>query len=378
MTRRLDPFFTPPEVAKALVDSLSANSPAVVLDPAAGDGALLVAAEKRWPTATFIALDIDPSHVRLLRATHPDWLVGRCDFLSPRSRASCHALRTVLGSIDLAILNPPYSARGAKTWPIVLGAEELRCGRAMAFVGTVLGVLEENAEVAALVPSSSLTSRKDAASWQAIQQLVSVEKTGDFPRGTFDRGTASTAAVRFTRPGCGVRVAPTTSRRPKSQRLAVTVRRGHTPLHTVSKARKRTGDRNHPLVHSTALVAHRVLRAGLRPSPAGALPTLRGPAVLLPRVGKPMPEKFATWGRGSVVLSDCVFGIECDSSAEMHRTLDLLLRNWRRVRNSYVGSCAPYLTVAALIGLLEELGVTASWEGAQAWRRAASIGIEAG
>ncbi|HZS02223.1 MAG TPA: hypothetical protein VFE37_26135, partial [Chloroflexota bacterium] len=64
------------------------QAPARILEPAAGDGALLPALRRTWPEATIDAQDIAPQHDA----------VRRVDFLLPVTRAS----------YDLVITNPPF------------------------------------------------------------------------------------------------------------------------------------------------------------------------------------------------------------------------------------------------------------------------------
>ena len=84
VTDILDTHYTPSAVAKALVRAMRDLRPALVADLAAGNGDLLLEAERVWPNATFVATDIDRRAVRPLGPT-PSLLGGRP--LRPTKRA---------------------------------------------------------------------------------------------------------------------------------------------------------------------------------------------------------------------------------------------------------------------------------------------------
>ena len=111
-----------------------------------------------------------------------------------------------------------------------------------------------------------------------------------------------------------------------------------------------------PLVHSDGL------QKGLIRPPARFVDTakslVKGPAVLLPRVGLPRADKIAVLSEeaGPTALSDCVIALGCESLADGDRVRDVLVEEWDAVRAAYVGSCAPYITIARLRTLLGKLG----------------------
>ena len=58
-------YRTPPEVTRAFLARLRIARPATILEPAAGDGAMLDELARRWPEAKIDAYDVAPQHPRV-------------------------------------------------------------------------------------------------------------------------------------------------------------------------------------------------------------------------------------------------------------------------------------------------------------------------
>ncbi|MEZ4321083.1 MAG: N-6 DNA methylase [Myxococcota bacterium] len=115
---RLGQVFTPPLLARALADLVRAERPGSVLDPAAGDGSLLLAVADRrvahgHGTAQVLdaltGWDLDPLATWLCRIALVDWALDHAGGPIPGPlRVSC---RDGLGGderFDLVVSNPPY------------------------------------------------------------------------------------------------------------------------------------------------------------------------------------------------------------------------------------------------------------------------------
>jgi hypothetical protein len=89
-----DFYATPAWATEAILPYLV--TPTSVLEPAAGNGAIVKAARKYWPKADFVAVELDP-----VRAAECErhCFTAQCDFLSHYGTRP----------FDLAISNPPYS-----------------------------------------------------------------------------------------------------------------------------------------------------------------------------------------------------------------------------------------------------------------------------
>ncbi len=108
-------------------------------------------------------------------------------------------------------------------------------------------------------------------------------------------------------------------------------------------------------VHTTNLLNGHVIFGNRYLNDATRVVT--GPAILLPRIGKPDPRKICLLtSKKAVVLSDCVYAIKTGSVAVSRTLMRDLLNNWSRLRDSFGGTCAPYLTYDGLAKILYELG----------------------
>jgi len=184
--RRLGTFFTPPAVVDLMLQRTEAvvGTPNTVIDPGAGVGAFTVAARRRWPTATVIAVDLNVVTLGLLAARctahglegitlvlddYLSWITNKYDTLSgPR----------------LALGNPPYTRHHelpAKVKRAALqAAGELvsssLAGLSTYFLATTLNALQPGDSLCFLLPGSWTETRygREArgALWDAQQRQV--------------------------------------------------------------------------------------------------------------------------------------------------------------------------------------------------------------
>jgi hypothetical protein len=357
-----DQFYSPYGLAEQMVSSARGVAPASIADFAAGDGQLLKSALARWPDARIVACDLNASILGRLRRTQKKWAIGECDFLSPRSRAHCSALKGQEGAINLILLNPPFSCRGNRAWAVELGGRKLRCGLALAFVVTALPFMHPCGELIAVMPRGCLQTEKDKHAWMAVRRTHSVELLSSHGRSTFDGCFPHTVVLRISPLSRnGSSMVTTTDEAIQSlpwtgPRLAARIVRGNLPMHLASSP---LDGGCVPLVHSTELgpkgpdLGKRWARPDFR--------QIRGPAVLLARVGLPRRESVCIYKkRTRILLSDCVFALltrDQDEAKHLHR---IILNNWQSVKAHYGGTCAPYLTLASLRDLLTGLGVDAA------------------
>lgn len=355
----MDRIYTPPPLAAKLIEHVRIKRPSRIADFAAGDGELLRAARQRWTRSTFIATDINPASVSLIRRNEPYWLVGRCDFLSAISRARCRALAGVVGRVSLALLNPPFTCRGGSSWYTQLRGRELRSGLAMAFMITAIPYLSRGGEMIAVLPAGCLRNERDEQAWAFLREIGQVDVLAENGHDTFPGFSPRTVVVRFTNGPCAASaVSPTKSdgRIVMFPSIPLEVVRGRVSMNTLN------GDHpevTRPLVHSTELEEGGVNLT--RRTVDGAYRSVPGPSVLLPRVGRPSRLKIHTYkGRGSIVISDCVIALKCRTTAEAEVVRQTLLENWDEVERHYAGTGARHLTVRTLSRLLTGYGFTVS------------------
>ena len=348
----LDQHYTPSALARELIGTVDLNHVGRVGDFAVGDGELLRAAAERWPEAELVAADIDPQTVARLRRRYPAWSISRCDFMSARSRARARAVRRGSG-FDVIALNPPFSFRGGTKKTVMIGERVVSCSPPLAFVVEAVRYLRSGGQLVAILPHGALTSEKDREARELLADHHGFEVVRTCARGTFSSCTPRTAVVRI---GTGTVFDPSPlplSTIPDGRARVgdVSMRRGRTPV-------GRALSSGLPLVHTTELRGGKLLPSRRFADARGA--TVRGPAVLLARVGKPMSSKVVLVDvtHPPVVLSDCVLAVECSTLSAARVLRRAILENWETVEAAYGGTCARYLTLASLKDLLWALGVS--------------------
>jgi len=332
----IDVFYTPDSLAMSMVRSLPKGfNPSKVADFTAGEGSLLEAAASLWPGAMIFANDVCPRTVRRLRAREPQWSVSCVDFVSERSRTQSKFGRQA-GAFDLILLNPPFSQRGMKPtgWP---GMPGITTGQAALFLYIALGYLAPSGYLLAILPDGCLSSTRDRKGWMALAAAYDIEVISNNPRNSFKGVSARTSIVRVKKKAFQKQV-KASGQPDVVTTLSTEVVRGAHQMHVLQNSRKGI-----PLIHTSELRDGAVCDARLR---IVAEKTIRGPALLFPRVGRVTPEKvcFLEASR-EVALSDCVLGIRCATTKEAHELKNKLLNAWPKFAEGFRGTGAPYITV---------------------------------
>ncbi len=340
----MDCFYTSPELADTLVGltSLRRRSPAIA-DFSCGEGSLLLAAERRWPTASMIANDVSATSLSALRKSRPKWQAVCADFLNPRSVRSS-SLRHHLGGIDLVLLNPPFSRRNRRTYEVTVGGEGLHASVAVAFVANSTPFLRPSGVILAVLPDGCLVGKQDEAVWLALRKQFNVEVIRDNSRSAFYGVRARTCLVRLTKLDARVTVAEQ-----RTTPLALTISRGRIQMHSRRVVSAKQG---RPLVHTSNLLNGMVTSSGEHVLGA----ELAGPALLFPRVGLITPGKLCVLRAGRrVALSDCVLGVACDSEANAEYLKRVVLAAWPTFASAYRGTGAPYITVERASAVIAQI-----------------------
>jgi tRNA1(Val) A37 N6-methylase TrmN6 len=336
----IDAHYTPDWLAELMASSVKLPDSALVVDFAAGDGALLEAVAKRSGDAICHALDIDAGTVERLRSNHPDWIVSRGDFLNRRSFSSSHVARACAEGFDAIFLNPPFSGRGGRRSHSRFKELDVHSGKALAFVITALGKMQPRGSLVAVLPAGFESSFRDLDAWNLLQRNCNVTRIDEVPRTTFAGVSARASVVKLT---FRAKASSHASRSPRimtsqSGRL-VTLDRGRLPVYKAELCR---GDV--PFFHSTNL-----LRGVVSPTDTYVNETYLsfGPALLIPRVGVPNHTKLAIV-RGRFAMSDCLFSV-FGPAKDLQALRSAILKNWDLFKSAYSGPCAPYLTVDRLV-----------------------------
>lgn len=342
-----DAIYTPPDLAAFLIAEATVASPRHIADFAAGDGALLRAAAKRWPNANLFGSDIDPQSLLSINSLLTNCITARHDFLSDDGDGPLDGQ-----SFDLILLNPPFSCRGnARHWVEVDG--ERRSGsKALAFAARALRFLAPDGEVIAILPASVLVSERDADLLKALESWGSVDQIGEIRTAAFKSHAVSVAVLRISKRKSSRK----SSEKPLLVSLkpfSVEVSRGSVSMNDYVFA-----ESGLPFVHTTDMKEGRLNAPSRRAS--SKLRRIEGATVFIPRVGRPSRDKIVFMPDGEVVLSDCVIALQTSPRGSEELLAAVIRENWDTLKSAYGGSCAPYTTLQRLSATLLRLGIANS------------------
>lgn len=335
----IDAFYTPPQLAKAMVGALpNTFIPKTVADFAAGEGILLTSALEKWPDLRVVANDYSNITARKLSRRYPSWGVSSSDFLCDASSArSKYSLER--GKIDLILINPPFSEKGRKRLHFKSSSFEFISGTAVMFLFRSLEYLSRSGYLIAVLPNSCFTSQRDEKAWVLIRERYTVEIICANHYSTFKGVSASTSLVRLYTIR-GKKSLPTLAEN-QVHEYEIGIYRGSYQMHLFGKEGVKGGV---PLVHTSHLKNGQVLIDLNRVCASSRI--FSGPAVLFPRVGRVTPQKICVLSHNQrVVLSDCVLAVPCASIQEANQLQFTILHNWEAFIGSYCGTGAPYITV---------------------------------
>ena len=197
----MDNYYTPVKVASLMIDAvhLPIGASDTIADFAAGTGALLEAAQLKWPEAKIVASDIDSKIIRLLKKKKYNWQICSCDFLNPNSTNNSLVLRKLIGNTKLVLINPPFSNRGGKRVSAKIGKVNVKCSIGMAFFVNSANFLAIGGELIGILPLGVLTSERDEEAWEILKEfgeIITIKYNGD---NVFHKATVQTAVIKFVR-----------------------------------------------------------------------------------------------------------------------------------------------------------------------------------
>jgi len=193
--KRLGAIYTPDAVATWLMLEVEALGfvPEVVLDPAAGDGALLEAALEIFPMATLRAADVDPTAWSGLRAkgyvvgAKANDALGKSAWFDPRSHIA-----------TLVYSNPPWGAdMGTNSRLDYRNRFELARGQFDTFdlfVEKTIRDLPDGGWAALFIPDSVLLPQHQATR-QYVLENARIHKIVRLPEGTFPNASIGSVAI---------------------------------------------------------------------------------------------------------------------------------------------------------------------------------------
>lgn len=335
-----DSFYTPTSLAQTLVNYIPEKNIKTVADFCVGDGELLRAAVNRWPDAECYGIDISKEVIELVKKSHPSWKLDECDFFADDQRNKLPDLN-IKDGFDLILLNPPFSCIGAAKRKISIDEQEFEASTAMAFLAIALKYMSKNGCVFAILPNSAAYSQKDKKIWSTLvskYKLVICEE----PRVNQFNGCSPNIILV----SLNVASIPCISKRLDKLPLTISqpnIFRGKISMHKIG-----TIDSNgFYLVHSTNIYKDKLQNLSIKI--INRLSQVTGPAVLLPRVGSPNPQKICViTKKETYVLSDCIIAVKTSSLKDAQTLKKSLTNNWNEFSNLYKGTGAKYITVERL------------------------------
>jgi SAM-dependent methyltransferase len=361
-SRRLeanDSYYTPFPIALRLTALGRIKAPTRILDPACGDGSLLLAAAQRWPGADLIGNDISPGAIRRARERCGLATTSSVDFLHAAADPVALARLRRQWDADLVLLNPPFAGRSKHRFPVAIGIElTAMVGQAAAFLLACAQLLRPDSHMIAVMPSSFLTSKRDEVGRELLQRLGDATVIERLPRRAFRdcRAASVILAFRRKRPGVSRLVLSPPNREDQGMLPLISdFIRGNVRVHETRLAR--VG--RHRFLHTTHIHDGRVAPV-LRSMPSGAR-KVRGHAVLLPRVGSSVQKKIVTTCfRQPVAVSDCLYALVTESASDARELWSGIMVNWKAFENEYLGTGAPHLTTESLFRVLRQIPLRAN------------------
>ncbi len=332
-----DSYYTPKILAEKLISFSSEYSYKTVADFCVGDGDLLRAAVTKWPSIKCFGYDISREAIKEVKKQHSKWSLTRLDFLDVNARSKVKSLNK---KFDLLLLNPPFSCIGGTIHSVEFENEKYSASTAMCFLINSLQYLETNGRLYAILPKSIAYSQKDQKLWCILEKkynLCILEEPGIK---YFKDCTPNVILV-------SINDYSQSQRQKNFERIPlefenVEVFRGKLSMNTVEIHRGED-----KLVHSTNMINHKLRSLNIKVSKE--LSKVSGPALLIPRVGKPIASKICTIDENETyVLSDCVIAIKMINDQDVNRLFNYLMDNWHIVEQMYNGTGARYVTIEKL------------------------------
>lgn len=336
-----DIHYTPESLSKRLINYVDKDNINTIVDFCAGNGSLLIAANERWSNAKFYGADISKIAVNFLRKNYCNWEFSQCDFTNEKSRINSKIIKSNRFGFDLILLNPPFSCRGGEVHKVILDDEVFLVSTSMLFVVESIKYISNDGVLFAILPISVAYSQKDKKIWVKLTKYYNLRILEEPKSNEFKSCSASVILVSInTNSNKNLRFAE------KSFKLTyndISVFRGKISMHTLNGAIK---DGMH-LVHSTNIRNNSLVNLNYKTK--SKISEIKGPAVLLPRVGLPNPQKICTISKEEMyVLSDCILAIKTKSYEQANQIKSELLNNWNDFSNLYKGTGAKYITLERL------------------------------
>ena len=334
-----DSHYTPPELSGYLINLIRRENPQSVADFCIGGGELLRAATERWPNIKCYGTDISTKCISNIKKNNPSWNIGKCDFLNIKSRSKSSPLKH---KFDLILLNPPFTCRGASIVNITLDNNHFRVSTAMAFLVEAVKYLKDDGALYAILPQSVAYSNKDQKIREFLMGKYGFTIIEERNNQEFERCTPNIVLISIN-----VRQVCDTTFDNKKLNLNiqnVEIIRGNVSMHLVKEA----SEHYNYLIHSTNLRDNKIV--DLKHKIHRSRSEIKGPALLIHRVGQPNKKKLCVISHNEVYsLSDCVIAIKTLTTEDSYHIMESIVNSWTDFSNLYKGTGAKYVTIERLL-----------------------------
>lgn len=342
-----DSFYTSTPLAAELIAYVKDREFKSVADFCVGDGELLRAAQLNWKNIKCYGVDISEEAISQLKLTHPTWTVSTCDFIDDNYKQICTITENT-SKYDLILLNPPFTCKGSAIHKIVFDNKEYKVSTAMMFLVKALQHLHKDSVLLAILPISCAYSQKDQQIWQYLEKKYQLRVLEERDKQYFKNCNPNILLVSLN----DFSLKETNKNRTKVislGRFNVSISRGNLSVHECKAFISKNGKF---FVHSTNLIGNSLKNLTMRIDYTRS--EISGPAVLIPRVGRPSIKKICTISKKETyVISDCILAIKTKTYAEAMNVKKALTTNWDYIQTLYNGTAAKYITMDRLHTLLD-------------------------
>ena len=337
-------YFTAQPVSDMMVSLFQQDTPNRVIDLGVGHGSLLYAAYNRYNKADFYAADIDKKVISKISERLPFVNALHIDGLS---KGLSKQMKLKIGSVDIAVCNPPYY-RLDKTTELKdlfnkVGLKNstklIKFTSDIVFLAQNLQMLKKGGELGIILPDSAFTGHEFAGLREDLLTNHNIRGIVQLPDKIFKKTEARThillmekcgqiqkripiyqsdfsgnigEAVNISADDLLYRMDHSYYAWKKLNKysddimtlgdLNVEIKRGH-------KTKKYLQGKNIPFFHTTSFPANIKTKIDLKNSPVFVDVSTEPEDILIARVGKRCIGKVAMVNSGNQVISDCVYRV---------------------------------------------------------------------
>jgi tRNA1(Val) A37 N6-methylase TrmN6 len=329
----IDSFYTPVHLADKLIDLVKKTNINTIADFCVGDGELLRSSEKRWPKAEIFGVDISEEVIIKNREQHPNWSFTCEDFLESNYD----------NKFDLILLNPPFSCKGSKINNVVFESNNFKVGTAMQFLLHAVKHLSNNGCLYAILPSSIAFSQKDEMAWNYLKEFKQAKIIDYIERKIFKGCEPNIILVSINDNDSQEYNHKNFIPQKKYRNKIKEIKRGQITPKTV-KSSLESGIK---LIHTSNMVNNSLSSPYQMVNTNNSI--VEGPAVLVPRVGRPSISKLCVIEENEkYAISDCVVSMQTFSNEQALELFNWIIKNWSEFLKLYKGTGAKYLTISKL------------------------------